>query len=270
MKGIHIFCASQASTAISQITMDKKQPSSPSSSPSSSSSTILFAASPPSTVTIRSSQIPEESSLRPLILRHLSTKPHKNHRNQKKKKKTKKNQKIIIENGDRGSTKTPDDDDENSIKIVSTNSNAFISPPGSTRYLLSERVLFNSLSDLDRPVLKLFPAENSESEAVKTNGSCDEKPPSSVVVLRVSLHCRGCERKMRKHISRMEGVTSFNIDFAAKKVTVTGNITPLEVLSSISKVKNAQLWPPTISSSTPPPLNLTNSDFKNDYNGVST
>lgn len=66
--------------------------------------------------------------------------------------------------------------------------------------------------------------------------------------MRVSLHCRGCERKMRKHISRMEGVRSFNIDFAAKKVTVSGKVTPLEVLSSISKVKNAQLWPPTIAS----------------------
>lgn len=26
-----------------------------------------------------------------------------------------------------------------------------------------------------------------------------------VVVLRVSLHCKGCEGKVRKHISRMEG-----------------------------------------------------------------
>ena len=42
------------------------------------------------------------------------------------------------------------------------------------------------------------------------------------------------------------GVTSFNIDFAAKKVTVTGDVTPLTVLASISKVKNAQVWPETI------------------------
>ncbi|KAF1002037.1 hypothetical protein AG4045_029745 [Apium graveolens] len=62
-----------------------------------------------------------------------------------------------------------------------------------------------------------------------------------VVVLRVSLHCRGCERKMRKHIFKMEGVTSFNIDFAAKKLTVVGNVTPLSVLASVSKVKKAQL-----------------------------
>jgi len=45
----------------------------------------------------------------------------------------------------------------------------------------------------------------------------------------------------------MQGVTSFNIDFASKKVTVTGDITPLEVLGCLSKVKNAQFWTP------PPP-----------------
>lgn len=37
------------------------------------------------------------------------------------------------------------------------------------------------------------------------------------------------------------GVTSFDIDFAAKKLTVVGNVTPLAVLASVSKVKNAQL-----------------------------
>ncbi|RRT68627.1 hypothetical protein BHE74_00029097 [Ensete ventricosum] len=49
--------------------------------------------------------------------------------------------------------------------------------------------------------------------------------------------------KVRKHISKMEGVTSFNIDLATKKVTVIGDVTPLGVLNSVSKVKNAQLWP---------------------------
>lgn len=44
------------------------------------------------------------------------------------------------------------------------------------------------------------------------------------------------------------GVTSFNIDYYAKKVTVVGNVTPLSVLESISKVKNAQFWPASASS----------------------
>ncbi|KAJ0809242.1 putative heavy metal-associated domain, HMA, heavy metal-associated domain superfamily [Helianthus annuus] len=75
-------------------------------------------------------------------------------------------------------------------------------------------------------------------------------PHNQVVELRVSIHCKGCEGKVRKHISRMEGVKSFHIDLELKKVTVVGDITPLSVLSSISKVKSAQLWPsPSPSSS---------------------
>ncbi|XP_015935599.1 uncharacterized protein LOC107461594 [Arachis duranensis] len=70
-----------------------------------------------------------------------------------------------------------------------------------------------------------------------------------VVVLRVSLHCKACEGKLRKHISKMEGVKSFNIDMEAKKVTIMGHVTPLGVLASLSKVKkNAQLWPSPTSS----------------------
>ncbi|CAG7891113.1 unnamed protein product [Brassica rapa] len=75
-----------------------------------------------------------------------------------------------------------------------------------------------------------------------------EKSSSSdqVVILRVSLHCKGCAGKVKKHLSKLKGVTSFKIDFAAKKVTVTGDVTPLTVLSTISKVKNAQFWPEII------------------------
>lgn len=53
------------------------------------------------------------------------------------------------------------------------------------------------------------------------------------------------------------GVTSFSIDMEAKKVTIIGHVTPLGVLASVSKVKNAQLWPsstsslPSLSSSMP-------------------
>ncbi|MFS7957072.1 putative heavy metal-associated domain, HMA, heavy metal-associated domain superfamily [Helianthus anomalus] len=77
---------------------------------------------------------------------------------------------------------------------------------------------------------------------------------AKVVVLRVSLHCRGCEKKMRKHLSKMEGVTSFTIDFMAKKVTVVGSVTPLGVLMSVSKVKNAQLLTPAVSSPLEPQM----------------
>ncbi|XP_074294670.1 uncharacterized protein LOC141622497 [Silene latifolia] len=75
------------------------------------------------------------------------------------------------------------------------------------------------------------------------HSSVQKHPPDQVVVLRVSLHCKGCEGKLRKHLSKIEGVTSFSIDMETKKVTVTGNVTPLALLTSISKVKNAQFWP---------------------------
>ncbi|KAI8570985.1 hypothetical protein RHMOL_Rhmol01G0081900 [Rhododendron molle] len=95
-----------------------------------------------------------------------------------------------------------------------------------------------------------------------------------MVVLRVSMHCNGCARKVEKHISKIEGseidlprmvevhkvsykfaaacgvggnflgagVTSYQVDLETKMVVVTGDIVPLEVLESVSKVKNAELW----------------------------
>lgn len=44
-------------------------------------------------------------------------------------------------------------------------------------------------------------------------------------------------------------MTSFSIDLETKKVTVIGNVTPVGVLTSISKVKNAQFWPSPATSS---------------------
>uniref|UniRef100_A0A7N0RHT2 HMA domain-containing protein n=1 Tax=Kalanchoe fedtschenkoi TaxID=63787 RepID=A0A7N0RHT2_KALFE len=152
-----------------------------------------------------------------------------------------------------------------SCVMMSSSDQNLLTPPGSSRYLLSENMLSDGFPDL-YPVLEVIQAENNKALALET----DDKVPSpssslesysifssseksylpskkkseEVVVLRVSLHCKGCAAKVRKHISRMEGVTSFNIDFAAKKVTVVGDVTPLGVLATISKVKNAQLWTP--------------------------
>lgn len=72
------------------------------------------------------------------------------------------------------------------------------------------------------------------------------RPNPKVVVLKVSLHCNGCAKKVKKHISKMEGVTSIAIDLEKKKVTVTGNVSPIGVLESICKVKRAEFWPTSI------------------------
>jgi len=38
------------------------------------------------------------------------------------------------------------------------------------------------------------------------------------------------------------GVTWFEVNLESKKVVVKGDVTPFEVLQSVSKVKFAQLW----------------------------
>ncbi|KAK4358819.1 hypothetical protein RND71_021048 [Anisodus tanguticus] len=138
------------------------------------------------------------------------------------------------------------------------------SPRGrSSRYLLSDTPFIDFLSSdhcTSGDAKALVPSKplraKSTNERLMYGSSSTrshESPvykPSQVVELRVSIHCKGCEGKVRKHISRMEGVKSFNIDLTSKKVTVTGDVTPLGVLASISKVKNAQFWPyPATSSS---------------------
>ncbi|KAI5682240.1 hypothetical protein M9H77_03468 [Catharanthus roseus] len=265
MKGIDIFCTSQASTAIC-LTMEE-----PSSSSSSSSSIQLGRAidrfnpiikdprrlgkTIPSSSSSSSSSSPVDNS-RPLN-------PH--NKNNIKNVEIKKNKKQS--KGKSGIDEKRKSNVGGSIMKgwKCTKPGEFISPPGSSRYLLSDEAFLNVISDFD-PVLKLVPVETSKTQLVQridepnippkrissSASSSSSRSPDQVVVLRVSLHCRGCERKMRKHISRMEGVSSFNIDFAAKKVTVVGNVTPLDVLNSISKVKNAQLWTPP----KPPPHSI--------------
>lgn len=38
------------------------------------------------------------------------------------------------------------------------------------------------------------------------------------------------------------GVTSYQVDLETKMVVIIGDIIPFEVLESVSKVKNAELW----------------------------
>ncbi|KAJ3676652.1 hypothetical protein LUZ60_004064 [Juncus effusus] len=150
-------------------------------------------------------------------------------------------------------------------KDVKNPNQNLISPVDSSRYLLkSSRLQFDdsttpSFIDLfpepelpvQKPVSDLVPVKSSCAES-KLEEEVELKPvmlrsfstrrQDQVVELRVSLHCKGCAGKVKKHISKMEGVTSFNIDLGLKKVTIIGDVTPLGVLSSVSKVKNAQFW----------------------------
>ncbi|XP_061337332.1 protein SODIUM POTASSIUM ROOT DEFECTIVE 2 [Gastrolobium bilobum] len=133
----------------------------------------------------------------------------------------------------------------------------------SRRYLLGDAPFIDWISESDK-ITAMVPSQhdakaksmvmnrNNDSPALRSSSSGHSR--NQLVVLRVSLNCKACEGKVRKHISKMEGVTSFSIDLETKKVTIKGNVTPQSVLASISKVKNAQLWPSSSvlpSSSTP-------------------
>jgi len=127
--------------------------------------------------------------------------------------------------------------------VVVANGGGIVSPAGSSRYLLSGRVpasaSIEEIQEVDAAPAVDAKLEEASEEAVDDKS---RQAQEQVVVLKVSLHCKACAGKVKKHLSRMEGVTSFDIDFAAKKVTVVGDVTPLGVLNSVSKVKNAQLW----------------------------
>ncbi|KAH6769710.1 Heavy metal transport/detoxification superfamily protein [Perilla frutescens var. hirtella] len=63
-------------------------------------------------------------------------------------------------------------------------------------------------------------------------------------VLKVSIHCQGCKRKVKKVLQSIEGVYTTNIDSQQQKVTVTGNVDAQTLIKKLVKTgKHAELWP---------------------------
>ncbi|CAI9103989.1 OLC1v1002591C1 [Oldenlandia corymbosa var. corymbosa] len=104
-------------------------------------------------------------------------------------------------------------------------------------------------SDLRRSVTLLPSFKDRSQQTQIVSSSAPEGQVFQVVVMRVSLHCQGCAGKLKKYLSKMEGVTSFSIDLESKRVTVMGHVSPLGLVESISKVKRAELWPSPSASS---------------------
>ncbi|XBJ10139.1 hypothetical protein VPH35_015073 [Triticum aestivum] len=66
------------------------------------------------------------------------------------------------------------------------------------------------------------------------------------LVLRVSIHCEGCKKKVKKVLQGVDGVYRCDIDARSNKVTVavTGNVSADALLKRLRRSgKNAQLWP---------------------------
>ncbi|PON41004.1 Heavy metal-associated domain containing protein [Parasponia andersonii] len=120
----------------------------------------------------------------------------------------------------------------------------------------------NNMADHHKKSAVILPSFKGENKALRIQGNDYQQRPLQkssaqinsvptdnlfqVVVMRVSLHCQGCAGKLKKHLSKMEGVTSFSIELDTKRVTVMGHVSPVGVLESInSKVRRAEFWPST-------------------------
>ncbi|KAL4034571.1 hypothetical protein IC575_003224 [Cucumis melo] len=67
-----------------------------------------------------------------------------------------------------------------------------------------------------------------------------------ICVLRVSIHCEGCKRKVIKILHNLNGVHSVEIDRKQQKVTITTNIDEQSLIKRLIKAgKHAEPWPET-------------------------
>ncbi|KAL0910439.1 hypothetical protein M5K25_021423 [Dendrobium thyrsiflorum] len=66
---------------------------------------------------------------------------------------------------------------------------------------------------------------------------------AETVVLKVGMSCQGCVGAVKRVLSKLEGVESFDVDLKEQKVTVKGNVKPEAVLQTVSKTgKTTSFW----------------------------
>jgi len=70
---------------------------------------------------------------------------------------------------------------------------------------------------------------------------CDDQ----TVEVKIRLDCEGCERKVKRSLEGMKGVSQVLVDRKSNKVTVVGYVEPARVLARIAHRtgKKAELWP---------------------------
>ncbi|XP_050219064.1 heavy metal-associated isoprenylated plant protein 36-like [Mercurialis annua] len=61
--------------------------------------------------------------------------------------------------------------------------------------------------------------------------------------LKVSIHCQGCKRKVKKVLQSIDGVYTATVDSQQQKVTVTGNVEVETLIKKLIKTgKHAEIW----------------------------
>lgn len=66
---------------------------------------------------------------------------------------------------------------------------------------------------------------------------------AQTVVLKVAMSCEGCSGAVKRVLTKMQGVETFDIDMKEQKVTVKGNVKPEDVFQTVSKTgKKTSFW----------------------------
>lgn len=68
---------------------------------------------------------------------------------------------------------------------------------------------------------------------------------NQTVEIKIKIDCEGCERKVRRSVEGMKGVTSVDINAKQSKLTVVGYVNPEKVVHRVAHRtgKRAEIWP---------------------------
>ncbi|KAB2033566.1 hypothetical protein ERO13_D04G025200v2 [Gossypium hirsutum] len=76
------------------------------------------------------------------------------------------------------------------------------------------------------------------------NGKTKASNAMSIVELAVHMDCEGCEKRIRRAISKIDGVDSLEIDMDKQKITVRGYVEETKVLKVVRRTgRKAEFWP---------------------------
>ncbi|XP_015939785.1 heavy metal-associated isoprenylated plant protein 35 [Arachis duranensis] len=88
-------------------------------------------------------------------------------------------------------------------------------------------------------------APDTRVAEAKEVGEEAASPMTKTCVLKVSIHCEGCKKKVKKILQSIHGVDTIDVDLRQQKVVVTGNVdSDILIMKLINKTgKHAELWP---------------------------
>ncbi|XP_021899041.1 heavy metal-associated isoprenylated plant protein 35 [Carica papaya] len=95
-----------------------------------------------------------------------------------------------------------------------------------------------------KPETKTDPKPETKAEGKEVEESPVPPLKYKIWVLKVSIHCEGCKRKVKRILTNIDGVYQTTIDLRQQKVTVTGNVEAETLIKKLVKAgKHAELWP---------------------------